>query len=574
MRSMLALAAVLGALAPAAGAAQEWQLRVGGDYRRTDEWSVDGSRVRYPQFDLDLGLVYAGFLSRPDVLSYSLDASYHLLSSSVNGGAHQQDNNLNILAQAAFFQDPRSPVGGAVHYQHLYDDFTGVGAGGGTRTGNAVGADARLEVPDRPWLHLGYEHADYQLHTALTGNSSQVLQTLTGGTSFGSSAFGFQAAYLGHFSTGTYASDNADDHRVDLSSNVTLAPQWRFRLSDTFFLRTPTLSSQYNPHQESNFLTAAVQEVAKVGEDFQQGTYLSGRVLGTSPVLSVEQTQQTLGYSILRTLPDPVWRIRVDASASMGESRNGDVRERTGAESLSATAYWRRAAGQNFVELRAGPSLGLLQATGASPTFGYGGLGGFTGGRAFGAVVVNGNYELRYSNDLGMQGWVLGQQATLGATGPLGGGDLSGQLAASSDRRESTLYGSTATRTITATATYRWLRSQAELQFLLSDGGQGVSGDGLFVPTGYDSRTTTTTLNASTLVWRYFTLRGRLRYTVTDLPDRPAVTDEEAYGAIELAYGSLRILLEDRYLISEVPGGTAKVNQLFIRLDRLFGSRY
>jgi hypothetical protein len=568
MRWSLALA--LGLVLPRAGEAFEWQGRVGSEYRRDEAWSPDGGRSRYPRLGVDLGLDVGGYFVQPGAIDYSGGVNWNWFGDSASGGDVQRQLTYRLLT--AIFSDPRSPLSLVTQAERSTAGYTGAGSGQLTTT--TVGTQASVQVPDRPQLNLGYQYLHSDQESQQIGDSRRSVHSVSGAVSSGTSVFNYDTSYRGNFGKGTYASDNADDHSVQVSASMNPAPGYRLHLSDGFFLRLPTFSSGYNPHQEMNAFSAQLVQGEAGAVDLQSGGYHYAHGVQTTPLETAEQTQHRFDYQNQRALT-PQWRLRSFAGVSLLESRLGGLTQKTSAQNLGAVATWRRGTGGDFLEVRGGPTASLLEPEGKGSTFGYGGTAGAGASRSWGVLVGQASYDFRYEKDVSVEGWAITQGASAGANGPLGRGQLTGQLLLSSDRRTSPLFGSSANRSVTGLVGYRIAQAEAQLQATLVDGGTGVSGDGLFIPAGYDSHTRRAVLSLATPVVHYVRFRGKLSYSSTDLPDRPALTESEAQGALELAYGAFRFTVDDRYVISEVPlGGTNRVNQLFVRVDRAFGSRY
>jgi hypothetical protein len=293
----------------------------------------------------------------------------------------------------------------------------------------------------------------------------------------------------------------------------------------------------------------------------------------------VERALHRLSYGVSRDLPSPEWKVRGTLALSLSDDRVGTTSERTVGQALTTTLFWRRTRGDGYFEVRGGPLVGALEPAHGDPEVGYGGTAGVTALRSSTANTQL-TYDVTYARNMpGARGWAFSQAAMGSADLRLGVGILRGTLQATGERRESVLLGPGASRSASAQASYLVRRSEVAAQAGLQDGfsaipSREVTGDGLFIGPAYDSHSWFAALTASTRPWTYVLLRGRLRHTVRDLPDRPALSESEAFAAVELTYGALRLALEETYVISEIPTGTVRLNQVFIKAYRAFGSRF
>ncbi len=579
MRWSLALAAA--ALLPGVAAAFDWTGTVGAEYWRTDDWAPGVPRATSPQLDLNLALEAAGFIANPGTVDYSGRFRYRWLDNSYANSASQRRDSLEYRLQSAFFADPRSPATASVFASHLEDDLSVSGTTGAQRsTTTFYGATTELRVPDRPSLQLGYTYAGHDLSVPTVGPSHQNLQTVTAQAGSGTSAFNYNARYLGNFSDGTYATDNYQDHRVDASGQVNLAPKLDARIEDTYFLRKPTTDSAFNPRQDSNAFVAMLRYTGDAIA-YQQGTYTYGRASQQTPGQpDIAREQHQAAYSLQEYLGDPEWRIRGTASATYVRNVIDTTETHSSGEDLTPLLVWHRDRPAWNLELRAGPSFGVLQPATGPAQFGHGAQAGVTSIRRWDRGSGNLTYDAGYRSDLGgEQGWSVRQQLTLGADQALGLGFLRGQLTASAERRDSSTFGQGANRSVSLNAGYRWSVYDLQLQGGLQDGLAGtitgsVSGDGLFLPAPYNSHTRYLVASAFGQVSRYLGVNGSVRLSSTDLPDRPRLDESEGRAAVVLSYGSLRLSLEDRYTLTDTDAGSSRSNQIWVRLYRTFGSRF
>ncbi len=573
----LLLAAAAALLAPPSAAAFEWNARAAAEYFRSDATLPSGESVTYPRLDLDLSLDAGGSLVAPSVFSWSGGAQYRRIDRS--SGAEALDDQVSYRLRASLFQDPRSPATVRLHAQRIDGDSTLAGAAAGSLLQTAYGADLSLQGPGRPHLRAGYSFSDLDQESVAFGPRERTVHTFSGATGHGSTNFSWGARYRANLSEGTYASDNFDDHRVDLDVDVDATASTKVRLADVYFLRKPTTTSPFNPRQELNSLSASVMARGEE-RDLQSVTYYYAHGLQEVPLSpTTERTRHRAAYLIDRRLPSPEWRLRGTADVAFTEDRLGAVPARTVGETAGAVLFWRRGERGDHVEVRAGPSVGLLHPDAGGAELGWGGTAGATLLRGAGPTSLQLTYDATWESDLrGVEGWRLSQAVLGSASRPLGRGSVRGMLQASASRRESPLLGPAATRSVIATGAYRWGSNDVQLQAGVQDNAAGtvgdeIGGDALFL-TSYDNHVRFAQLDARVSPWRFVALRGRLRLNSTDIPDRPAYLEVEGIAGIDFTYGAIVLGVEDRYLASEVGGNSTRVNQFLVRVSRTFGSRF
>jgi hypothetical protein len=568
----LALAA---AAVPAPAAAFEWLGRVGLVYGREDGQTSTGLTRSGPLLNLDLGLDLGGSVYRPGLLDYSGGITYFREVNQFASRDEQRDR-LSYRLDGALLSYQTSPLRIGLHAQRQDEDYSTGSAGDATLLDRTLGVDVRFWDRVHPQVSAGYTHYTHEQTVPFTGPSDRTTDIFRASTSHGAGTYSWNLDYRGTASEGTYAGDNYDDHRVQLSSQASLGPKVTLSLYDNFFTRLPTLDSPFNPRSEFNNLASTLR--AESGDNIHSATYGYGHAFTSGNGVELERSLQVLSYGFQRPL-SPEWRFWTTASASYDESRvSGDV-ERTSGQSVGAQLQWRRtAANSAYVELHGGPTVGALEPAGGDVQLAYGGSAGGSVARPLGSFIGQLGYAISYGDNLDAQrGWSFTQQVTGSANGPLGSGRLNAQLLVSASRLQLGTFGGSAARSVTGTAQYAWRRHDLTAQVGIQDGTTGavrdVSGDALFLPAPFDSHTRFASAAAGTSPFNHVHARLALRYSSTDLPDRPALSQLDATGAIEYRYGSLALAIEDKYFLTETSLGTARNNQVFLKLTRVFGAR-
>lgn len=585
-RSLLAaLAAAVVLLLPGVAGALEWTARAGLEYLRQDGWNPAGARTTVPRLDVDLALDLRGAVGGPSLVTYGGGVQYRRTASTRDSIDDVRDQ-LSYRLRASLFNDPRSPASLRLHASRNEDDSERDGSALGSQLSSTYGGELVLSGgSERPFLRAGYTLNEYERENPVLGPSSRTIHSASGATAFGSSNFTTRVGYRANFSEGTYAFDNADDHRVNVEADVRLSPSARLRLREALFLRYPSTNSPFNPRLETNSFQATLNllgtgSLAEGTRGSQVGTYRYLHGLNVTPGSpDMERAQHLLSWAAYRPLSDSSWILRGTASVSYAEDRQGPSTATAAGQSLGATVFWRDRHDRGHFELRGGGSVGALEPDSGDPIFGWGATAGASWNRTV-PVPVSLSYDLTYQRDLdAVRGWSLRQQAVGQIDGRIAQGLWRGALQVSAESRNSRLLGAAASRSLIATLSYRRPRWESQLQAGLTDGllgasGSDLSGDGLFLAPSFDSHTRYAVFSGSTRIWRYIWARGHSRYASSEVPDRPAFDEVDLLAAIELSYGALRIALEDRYLVTEATGGTARVNQVWVRVYRTLGSRY
>lgn len=570
-------AAAVALLAPGAGAAQAfyWTGQAGLDYQRLDTERAGGGTSSYPRLDVNLKLDAGG--ASPGLFSWSAGVGYRRLSASRDGVDDVRDQ-LSYRLRTSVLTDPRSPVSADLHAARSNESTSLEGISSTRFHNTSYGGELRLSPRDRPYLVAAYEFNGTDYDTPALGAVDRTVHSLSATTGLGGTSYTYRGSYRLNRSEGTFPLDRYDDHRVDVLADARVAENVKLTLGESYYLRSPQ-ETTLAQRQELNAFTANLRS-ADGRSDVHSVTYGYTHGVQTSLVSpDLERTHHQLAYAMERRFPSPEWRIRGRVRVSYADDRVGGVPTRTGGESLGLLTYWRRDQGPgDRVEVHAGPTVALLHPADSDTRLGWGATAGGVLNRPVGAVQTSASYDLSYATDVDAQaGWRFSQSALGSATGRLGLGTLRGSLNLSAQRRESPLLGGAASRSVLLTTAYGWSRHELSLQGAIQDGAEGtVSGvqDGLFLAPGFSSRHRMLTFAASTSPWSFLALRARLRYLLTDLPDRPSTDEKEAYAAVEYVYASLRFAIEDRYVIAGGLGGETRYNQVFVRAYRAFGSRF
>ncbi len=576
MTRTLALALLLAL--PAAASALDWHADLGLDYSREERWRDGAPKESLPRLEYFLALDAGGFLYAPGTAQWLAAAQWRRLAESA-GGRDSTRTTLTYRLRLALFQDPRSPLAVQLYATRQDEDQKVDGTSGTTRADSTVvGADAKLVVPGLPYLNLGYQLLDRNETGPLLPGADRTAHTLSASTGHGTATYSYSARYQGRFSTGTYDSDNYDDHRVDVDVQAAVTDDLTARLSDTYYRRIPDNRSPTNLAQELNALSTSVVTRGDARGQ-QQFSYSYAHALSTAAgVLDAERAEQRLTWGLHHLFDGSRWQLRSLLDASLSEIRRGAAVDRASGQLATVLATWRRLDGQDLDEVRFGPSFGAREPDGAAATFGWGARAGATAQRGWGVLLGSAAYDLTFEDDLyAVTGWSLRQDVLATLSSPLGGGRASGQLQASAQRRDGGLLGPGASRSLSALAAYQWRRYQLSLTGGIASGVSGalaepIRGDGLFLPAPYDTHSSYASVSFTTSLSSYLFADLRARHTAIEAPDRPTQSEDELFASLTWGYAGIYLGLEDRFRISTAGGVTVKDNLLLVRVRRGFGS--
>lgn len=572
---LLVAVLALAALAPARAAATGgWQLRAGAEYAQSDTWAPSGEHDKLPRLQLDLGLVAGGAIVAPGIVDWNATAAYQ--RAAVNGNDSVQDR-LSYGLRSTLLGSPSGPLTLTGYATRRDDQFSTEGASAGSLLGRGYGGDFVLRGGGaKPSLTGRYDYAKDDADSLALGKTERSIQSVGAATVFGSSAFSYNASYRGAFSDGTFETDRYDDHRIDVNASSNVAADTSVRLGSSFYTRTTPQLTAINARQEAESIQASVIR-SPLGGLQQSGTYTYGRSLQQTLGTDLERVQHRASYAAGGQLPNPEWALRGSLDGGYEEDRRGTEIARNASQSGTVAVTWRRASADSSTDVGAGPSIGVNEPDHGDAQLGWGAFASVAHSRS-GSIQTSFGYSAGFTDNVGPeQGWAF-RQAVNGNLGMrMGLASLQATLQGAAERRQSALYGAAASRSLTGIGLWRLRKTDVQLAVGYQDGTAGslTSGaaDALFIAPAYDSRsayaqgTVTTALSV-------FVASGRVRYTSTSLPDRPAYSETQVGGAVDYAYGALRIGISDTYVVTDVYGGQLRVNQFLVRAYRAFGSRF
>lgn len=573
-RARFRLALIAAALVPGAVHAFEWSGRAGVLYTQDDSWTSSAEKTSIPRLDVDLALDASGFVQQPDLFTWSGGVGYRRLSVGHTGQADDVQDRLDYRLRTVLFGRRGSPF--TVSALALRSDLDGsVEAGAFSGRSESYGGNVVLNLPGRPSLDAGYVRSESTNESPFYPEHRTTRDAFNATTAHSTSLFSYRAAYRGTLDTGTFASDNHDDHRADVDARIRLSERVRISITEDFYRRTPTLASVFNPTQELNTFSATIQHTEREGPTSQQLRYSHTSGLTESATQLFTRKLHRLDYQTQRTLSAPEWSLVGNVGATYDDRAADGERQRSAGQSAGATLQWVRQLGATRVNAQGGPSFGLVEPFDGTVDWGYGGSIGGGVQRSWTDVLGSLQYSLTYGTGVGTETTTLSQQVSASAEGSVGSGRLRAELLASGDRSEDPLFGLHAARSLRGRTEYTRGRHAAWLEATLRDGVadplRAPFGDGLFLSPGYDTHNRTVAAGGRATVAR-FVASGSVHLVNAELPDRPAQDELQLRGELSYRLAAFGLSIEDRYV--KALGDERRANVVFLRVYRLLGSRY
>jgi hypothetical protein len=567
--------------APAAASAFEWGGHLGFSWTRQDDWLVDVHN-QSPFADLDLGLRFRGAIIDPKVAWLRGGANFRLIDRGVNGATVERSNTYTYSLSGALFDNRTSAFTLGARAERVAAKLGGAdGQWFGSRTSDSGYASARLAVPDRPDASVGYFWN--RATDVITGvpDHTRTLQRLDGAVHQGSPAFNLSAGYTGEWSEGSWLGEQYQANTVRVEGSARLDRATTFTLSDQYFQRTPTAHFDAALASEFNYFQAAILHADAPRED-QFGRYVFSHSANAAPAMASTGATQHLGeYWREFRFDDTDFSARATGSVSSSQQSLGGVTTDSSGETLGLLGRWYRQDSGITNDIQVGPSVGLVQGRegGSGSDFGYGANASVTTSRPIGGVAATGRYEASYRNNLVVPGWSITQGIVAGGQGALGSGNLSAQLQLQSSRTWAPLYGAFASRYVYLQSVYTVERTQVRAGLSIGSGiagspGNRFVGDGLLLPTPFNSESVFANVQASTATLSGISAMFGLRFGDTNAPGQPALTQWGADGALSYTVGGFRVSLEDRVTTYGYPTGRVTTNVLFFRILREIGESF
>ncbi|WP_242392790.1 hypothetical protein [Anaeromyxobacter oryzisoli] len=575
---MRRIAASLVLLLPLAGSAFEWTGQLGFVYDRTDSWQDRLAHDVRPHYDLDLRLDTKGYIDSPGVFDWRAAGGYRRSSVELNGAKSQLSDTFIYNVHGALFQHADSPLTLTGFASRTDTRFGAVGGmdAPGNRTTDRYGGVLHLASETTPEVDLGYQRNSFKDefpaqpdHTRTSDVFSALLHQDVG-------AFAMSANYRRENSDGTWISDQFDEDTLYLNAQAHLGKASDVTVYDQYYRRTATAISASAFSLDLNTFQAGYRAGIQPGE-LTLIRYLNSRAFSDFGAVSTEVLSNSLSYSQDFATSNREVFIRGGAELTTRDTRGPLGNAQSRGATLRPEAWWRRSDRRRTYELSAGPLLGALQSEG-STRFGYGAMTRARVEAPWNDYTVGAMYELTYDTNLfGRHGWALSQQGSGSVRGAAGPGRFAVQLSALARRGWTDGLGDEATRSLSARGEYSWHRytARGQLDFqsgILPGTPQSFIGDGLLVPVGFSTHSTTAIAGMDIRLLTSLSATGQLRYTLSTVPGQPDQDLLETLAAVAYRYGAFELSIEDR--LSRSNAASATNNIVLVRVARTIGSRY
>lgn len=577
------------ALLPATVLAWDWTLRAGVRYDRSDTWTETTPTTTQPRLDLDLRLDLRGSIGGPGVVAFGGFAGYRYTTIELNGARTDLSTTLTYRADAALFQNRKSPVNLILFAARDDGAFeTSGGAVAGDRVTDTYGGTLRLIGAQTPDLALGYTRNAYDERIGADPIHTRSTDSVIAQVAHSVSAFGLGASYRGDRSDGTWVADQYESHEVNFIGSVLLGGDRELAIVDRYYARAPTTDASDAFGLDSNAFRATLRLGRTQGESTSLA-YSDQRLVTETGASFNEAITNSLRYTQDFRIDAELF-VRAVADVSATQERTGavDVEGRGG--TVGTELCWRKATAPDrdaergvatgtLVEFSGGPLVGATAVRGEPTRIGYGGVFRARASGPWASYDLGGSYDVTYGTDLfGRPGWTLDQSgsATIGGAG--GAGRFNLQATLLGRRSYAPLLGDQAANSFTLLGNYALSRYTAFVQAGVSNGippgTEGFVGDAIFVPTGLETQSASASGGLSVILYSGLTARVSAGYLQSYLPGQPDLATLEGNAALFYRYGAFELSVEDRITQTGTGGDPFIRNVLFVRVSRAFGSRY
>jgi hypothetical protein len=547
---------------------------LGAGYDRSDTWA-GGLHTSIPSWDFASQLSLSDSPLAPGLLTWSATGDYRRHRSLYTDSTSTTDN-FGFLGSASLFQS--SPLSLQLAGSRAWTEFTS--SGPTEQTGSTLvttyGARARYATMARPSFTAAVARTEIE-NRSFGVRSQAENTTLSTGVSQQLEGFDYALAYDTSFSSGTFADTNYRSHTFNLQATTYLTPGVELRLVDRYFLRDPTVTAGTNPRFDDNdfHLSATSRGDTRL---ISRADYEYRHFVTTVPGADGRDAFDHLATAATEYRYSPEWTFAGNAGASYAKDRLGATELAGSTEQVGANARWQRALERSQLFLSGGGSLGLQQRDGAGQQGAWGVSAGGGGSTARETWVGSLSYTLGLSRNLsGLFGTTLSQQLNATADTRLAGWLVRNLLAISAARRYADVGDSSVNRSIQGTVTASQGGYVLQLLAGLSDGASGTisnPGDGLFLPSTFNTRSRFAQANASGQLSRDVSVSVNARYQQSTAPGRSLQWEQGVGGVLGYSLGLFQLSLDERYSYGGYGDTRQRGNLLFVRLTRFFGARF
>ncbi len=572
-RVAVATAALL--VAGRAQAAFDLQLSLGSAYSRGDASSSGSPNVSTTTWDFAGGLGATWTPLSPGLLSLAGSASYE--------DRHTRDfettdrvQNLTYQGTVAVTPAPFLLSFSAARSQ---SDFTTESqtTQAGTLRATSYSGTFGFSAAGLPQVRAGWLHQSQDTYFTGAPEARTDVDSLFVRAFHNVPTHSYSAGYSTSWSSGTRAQTNYQNHALSLVAEARPVPEIRLGISDSYYLRDPTVSDPTNPRIDANSLGINLGYVPS-SRLTSSLSYAYTRSLGQAPgTLDQEDANHSLGLNADYKL-DPHWGLVGGVSTFFGQARLGTEHHQASGESVALGATWNQAMGaRESLSLNANGSVGTTQpAIGAQQTS-YGlGAGAWY---AFPVSTWDGSagYTIAYSDGSGvLLTSSLTQNLTASAAGSIWAGSrTSVRVQALSQRQSSPAAGVSYGRSLTLFGTVLWAAYSATISAgasdsLANDLTTGFA-DGLFLAPSFNNRSRFVTLTGTATLSFHLSVSTALSSIWTSPAGGLTTAEQGVYLSAGYTLGEWVLTLQDTFAYSSVAGGHwTKSNNVFVRLGRSF----
>jgi hypothetical protein len=570
-------AVVLGALAPCAADAFEWDARAGFGYDRTDTWGPsDGAHGFVPKLTLDLGAGVRGYFVDPGIVDWDLGAGFNNQKTTY-ATSTDRNNFLSYNGTLGFLQGRGTKANlqvTAIRNQSQYSQDSNAARTTGVSTSEGYSVSGGTAFSGLPGVQAGFS----SMHSTSSGfdrpETWEDRKILDLGMHHGQSNLESVLGYRMEWDSGSLYPVNFVGQAVNLTAKATPAEAYGAGVTAAYYLRAPSSFSPGNPRYESAYLDANFswrQETSPRAWGFYRYRHDTIQDPGLPSREALSHTVQ--GFVGQRVTQE--WEFQEDASASVGTQVLGPDRKDSSGQSLGFIANWTR--GVHGISL--GVRGGAIEPESGSASFAYGASASGRTSWIRTNRTINASYSVSYLSNLdATPGWALNQAIGADLTqvvGPFLTWSL--KLQGSAARGDGGPFGSNANRSLQAVAGATYRRTGVDFTAGVSDSVVGALSnpvaDGLFLPPSYDTHARFVQGDIYGTIVDGVVAYAEAKYTVFSGPLTQDQREALYRAMVRYGIGRWTFSVEDRYSLGGAVALDHRVNEIFVRAARTFGGR-
>lgn len=554
-----------------------WSAGLGGGLSRSDAWSTDGPHLVFPTWDWNTDLGFGGVPFRPGLLQFLTTAQYRSLWAGYPEGSNRS-HALSYALNASLLSDFALPI--SLFATRTIGQFLSLGEvqRTGTTHTSTEGGTVVFRKIGYPMLRLALTRTDLDNEAFGVQATRAGSTALSLGVSHSTPRQDFSAAYDTAWNDGNYAETNYRSHAVQAQASTAITDSLRFRLSERYLLRLPTLQSPTNPRFDDNGFGAGLQW--RPGERVTSGLDYNYRH-SLVKALDTDELEQ-LGHGLQETTS---YRLSEDVTVNgtanaqtITERRGGESRKGSSATGGGGLSGRRRLSDGLEVSAGGGGSLGVAKPAQGPAQLAYGANASAGITASWETARASATYSGSYQNSIsGLAGSSLTQQLNLTGDALVRSTLLRGVALFSGSRRQDPFLGVSLNRTISLSLTATWSIYNAQASVGQSEGASAISGisDGLFIPASFNTRTRYATVSTGFAVPRtHIVLSLLLRTLSTEAPGRSIRHEQGESFSAGYTIGATTISLEQRFSTGGSSGIWQTGNLVLVRITRSFGGQF